>query len=409
MSASVPESPSVTARPLTGGLVYLLAGLAAIGALATNIILPSFPQMAADLGVSAKDLGLLLSSFFVAFAFGQLVVGPLSDRFGRAKLVIGGLAVFAAGSILCAVATTFPMMVTGRVIQAIGACTASVLARAIGRDLFEGAALGRALALTMIASAAAPGFSPLLGSLLVTLSHWRVTFVVVAAFSVALGIHYARRIGETHGADRRTPLAPLAVAKAYGHLLSDRRFLLPAVAVGVIIGGLYSFFAAAPSILMVELGLTALQLGLSFAFTVLIVFFAGFLAPRLADRWGGPAIALVGLLVALVGGVAMFVFAAAPTFATLTLAIMVFLFGVGLTNPLATAIALSPFGQQAGLASALLGFLQMAFAAIGAFCASSLPFAPAVSLGIVLTAGAVIGLIAFVPVWLRGPEVTPRP
>ncbi len=124
---------------------------------------------------------------------------------------------------------------------------------------------------------------------------------------------------------------------------------------------------------MVELGLTALQLGLSFAFTVLIVFFAGFLAPRLADRGGGHAIALVGLLVALVGGVAMFVFAAAPTFATLTLAIMVFLFGVGLTNPLATAIALSPFGQQAGLASALLGFLQMAFAAIGAFCASALP------------------------------------
>ncbi len=261
MAASATESPSVTERPLTGGLVSLLAGLAAIGALATNIILPSFPQMAADLGVSAKDLGLLLSSFFVAFAFGQLVVGPLSDRFGRAKLVLGGLAVFAAGSILCAVATTFPVMVTGRVIQAIGACTASVLARAIGRDLFEGAALGRALALTMIASAAAPGFSPLLGSLLVTLSHWRVTFVVVAAFSVALGIHYARRIGETHGADRRTPLAPLAVAKAYGHLLADRRFLLPAVAVGVIIGGLYSFFAAAPSILMVELGLTALQLG----------------------------------------------------------------------------------------------------------------------------------------------------
>src|SRR5438046_1817978 len=105
-------------RRLTGGMLFPLAGLAALGALATNIILPAFPRIGASLGVSSQELGLTLSSFFVAFAFGQLVAGPLSDLFGRKWLVLGGLAVFTAGSVLCAFADTLPFLIVGRVIQA---------------------------------------------------------------------------------------------------------------------------------------------------------------------------------------------------------------------------------------------------------------------------------------------------
>ncbi|WP_342235620.1 multidrug effflux MFS transporter [Inquilinus sp. OTU3971] len=404
MSAFSIANPAPAQRRLTGGTLFLLAGLAALGALATNIILPAFPRMAAELAISSAELGLLLSSFFVAFALGQLVVGPFSDRFGRKPIVLGGLAVFAAGSVVCAMADTLPVLVLGRVIQAVGACAASVLSRAIVRDLFEGEALGRALALTMIAGAAAPGFSPLLGSILAGLAGWRMTFVVVAAFGVALACHYLGRIGETHPADRRTPLAPSAVARAYGHLATDPRFLLPALAVSLVIGGLYSLFAAAPGVLMTELGLTAIQLGLSFAATVLIVFLSGFLAPRLAHRSGPRAVSMIGLLIALAGGVAMFAFAAVPTFMTYTMAIGLYLFGMGLINPLATAIALHPFGRQAGLASALLGFMQMGCAAIGASFASTLPFPPSVSLAVVLTAGSAFALLAFLPVALRQPR-----
>src|SRR5437763_11345138 len=273
-------------RRLTGGILFLVAGLAALGALATNIILPAFPQIGASLGVSSQELGLTLSSFFVAFAFGQLLVGPLSDRFGRKWLVQGGLAVFVAGSVLCAFADALAFLVFGRVIQALGACAASVLSRAIARDLFDGEALARALALTMIAVAAAPGFSPLLGSAFDGLFGWRVTFLVVAAFGVVLALHYETGTGETHPANRRAPLTASAVASAYGRLAVDPRFLLPAVSVSLVIGGLYTFFAAAPAILMNGLGLTAFELGSYFASTVFIVFAAGFLAPRLARRWG---------------------------------------------------------------------------------------------------------------------------
>lgn len=394
-------------RHLTGGILFLLAGLAALGALATNIILPAFPQIGASLGASSQELGLTLSSFFVAFAFGQLLVGPLSDRFGRKALVLGGLAVFVAGSVLCAFAETLSFLILGRVIQALGACAASVLSRAIARDLFDGEALARALALTMIAMAAAPGFSPLLGSALDGLFGWRITFLVVAASGVVLALHYSRRVGETHPADRRAALTASAVASAYGRLVVDPRFLLPGLSVSLVIGGLYTFFAAAPALLMNELGLTAFELGLYFASTVVIVFLAGFLAPRLARRWGQRTVGMIGLVIALAGGLSMFAVAANPTLMTFTAGIGLYLLGMGLINPLGTAITLQPFGQQAGLASALLGFLQMGCAAIGASLASVLPLQPHVSIAALLTTGSALALLVFLPVVLRQPRAEP--
>ena len=238
LAVALSMNPAPSELRLSGGILVLLAGLAALGALATNIILPAFPQIGAGLGVSSQELGLTLSSFFVAFAFGQLLVGPLSDRFGRKWLVLGGLAVFVAGSVLCALAGTLPVLILGRVIQAFGACAASVLSRAIARDLFDGEALARALALTMIAMAAAPGFSPLLGSALDSQFGWRITFLVVAGFGLALAQHYWTSAGETHLADRRASLTACAVASAYGRLAVDARFLLPAVSVSLVIGGL---------------------------------------------------------------------------------------------------------------------------------------------------------------------------
>jgi DHA1 family bicyclomycin/chloramphenicol resistance-like MFS transporter len=398
---------ALSSQRVTGGILFLLAGLAALGALATNIILPAFPQIGADLAISSPELGLLLSSFFIAFALGQLFVGPLADRFGRKPLVLGGLVVFAAGSAVCALAGDLSALVLGRIVQALGACAASVLARAIARDLFDGEALGRALALTMIAGAVAPGFSPLLGSILSGSFGWRVSFIVVAVFGLALAWHYLAGVGETHAVERRTPLAFSSVATTYRDLAADQRFLLPALSVSLVIGGLYSFFAAAPGVLMTTLGLSALQLGLSFAATVMIVFAAGFLAPRLARRHGQQTIGLLGLVVGLAGGLAMFGFAALPSFTTFTMAIALYLFGMGLINPLGTAIALHPFGRQAGSASSLLGFLQMSCAAIGAYVASALPFSPPASLAVVLIVAAVSAIAAFLPVFLRRSRTEP--
>ncbi|QJW56443.1 Bicyclomycin resistance protein [Serratia plymuthica] len=243
--------------------------------------------MSIDLGVSIQDLGATLSSFFAAFALGQLFVGPLSDRFGRRPLVLLGLMVFVLGSIVCA-AATLPQLIVGRVIQALGACATSVLSRAIARDMFVGHVLARTLSLVMVAMAAAPGFSPLLGGALDTLLGWRLNFVVVAALALIVSITYVAKLGESHAPDKRSPLSVSAVARGYVGLLLDKRFIVPAFSAGLIMASLYAFFALGSTILMVNFQLSTLPLGLFFAATVFVVFAGGLLASRLAKRWGAP-------------------------------------------------------------------------------------------------------------------------
>src|SRR5712671_250459 len=244
--------------------IAVLAALAATGTLATNILLPSLPQMAVSLNVSTAAVTSAITVFLAVFAVGQLVVGPVSDRFGRRWPVLIGFAVFFAGSVWCGLATDLPGLLAGRVVQAVGACATSVLSRAIARDLFTGAALARAMALIMIAMAAAPGFSPLLGGALDRTFGWRSEFVFVGIFAGLGAVAYGSVLGETHHATR-TPLDPLAIAKNYFGLIADRRFLVPAATVSLIMGGLFAMFSAAPRVLIEAMRFTPIQLGLFFA------------------------------------------------------------------------------------------------------------------------------------------------
>src|ERR1700759_3518992 len=182
--------------------IAVLAALAATGTLATNILLPSLPQMAASLNVSSAAVTSAITIFLAVFALGQLVVGPVSDRYGRRWPVLIGFAVFLAGSVWCGLATDLPGLLVGRVIQAAGACATSVLSRAIARDMFSGAALARAMALIMIAMAAAPGFSPLLGGALEHFFGWRSGFVFVGLFAALGATAFAGVLGETHRSTR---------------------------------------------------------------------------------------------------------------------------------------------------------------------------------------------------------------
>jgi DHA1 family bicyclomycin/chloramphenicol resistance-like MFS transporter len=382
--------------PSTAVQIAVLALLAATGTLATNILLPSLPQMAVSLKVSTAAVTSAITVFLAVFAVGQLVVGPISDRFGRRWPVLAGFAVFFAGSIWCALATDLPGLLTGRVIQAAGACATSVLSRAIARDMFSGAALGRAMALIMIAMAAAPGFSPLLGGALDHVFGWRSEFVLVAGFAALGAVAYVTVFGETHRSTR-IPLNPLAIAKNYAGLIADRRFVVPAATVSLIMGGLFAMFSAAPRVLIETLKFSPIQLGLFFAGTVLIVFAAGMLATRLAPRYGLDRSIRGGLLIAALGSIAILAVSRfSPSFPSFLGAMSVFLLGMGIVNPLGTAQALSPFGEKAGAASALLGFWQMMNAAIGVWLAATVSHEAMFALGVVLTvfSFAAVGLYA---------------
>jgi DHA1 family bicyclomycin/chloramphenicol resistance-like MFS transporter len=285
-----------------------------------------------------------------------------------------------------------PSLLVGRVIQAVGACATSVLSRAIARDMFSGPALAHAMALIMIAMAAAPGFSPLLGGALDHYFGWRSEFALVAVFAGLGALAYGTVFGETHHATR-TPLDPLAIAKSYLGLIADRRFVVPAATVSLIMGGLFSVFSSAPRILIEAMRFTPIQLGLFFAGTVLIVFAAGMLATRLAPRYGLDRSIRGGLLVAATGSIAMLMVSLySPSFLPFLGAMSVFLLGMGIVNPLGTAQALSPFGDKAGVASALVGFWQMMTAAIGVWLAATISHGALFALGVVLTAFSLVAV-----------------
>jgi len=226
----------------------------------------------------------------------------------------------------------------------------------------------------------------------------RSIFRLVALAGIATAFHYLTGAGETLPQDRRRTARPSAIAGTYAGLAADERFIFPALAVGLVIGCLYSFFGAAPAILMNQMGFSATELSVFFAATVLVVFGSGLLTSRLARRWGAPRVGMTGIVIAASGGLWLLLQAGSTTPAPFMAAVTLFLAGMGLINPIATSIALQPFGDRAGVASALLGFLQIMFAALGTALIGALPAGPGAAFAWVVFGGTALAAAAFFPV-----------
>jgi DHA1 family bicyclomycin/chloramphenicol resistance-like MFS transporter len=372
----------------------VICAFAATGILATNIFLPSLPAIAADLRVSSAAVTSTISVFLAIVAVGQLIVGPLSDRVGRQMPILIGLCIFVLGTIWCTFAGDLLGLLIGRSIQACGACTMAVLSRAIARDLFDGQDLAKVMASITIATAAAPGFSPLVGSALDHFFGWRSEFAFVAIVAICAGAAYVMFIGETKAAGDSS-LHPLKIAGSYLRLIRDARFAAPARTASLLMAGVFAVFSGAPRVLLEGFGLLPITLGLLFAAIVFLVFGAGMLAPRLSARFGPSHATLFGLGLAVVGAVALLVavLVAKHSLVPFLVTASIFLFGVGIASPLSSAAALSPFANKAGLAAALFGFSQMAGAACGASLAAILSSDPAIGLGTVLALTSLVALI----------------
>ncbi|MEQ9527164.1 MAG: multidrug effflux MFS transporter [Parvibaculaceae bacterium] len=351
--------------PGTAVFTVFLASLTAVGPLSTDMYLPSLPAIAAEFGADTGATQLTLSTHLIGFAGSQLFYGPLSDRFGRRPVLIGGFLLYIAGSVVSLFVMSIEQLILARLLQAVGGGASVVLARAIVRDLFEGAEAGQMLAKMAAIMGLVPALAPMLGGVVQDLYGWKANFIAMALFGVVLLGIVATSLGETLPPARRQSAAPIAILRNYRRLLADMRFLKYLAVACVCFSGLFAFISGSSFVLQGRYGLSPVVYGLCFG-AMAGGYVAGSLSgSRLVRRFGidgtlragGFAAALGGLL--MLGGLMSSVSALA-----IVMPIVIYGFAVGLTMPQAMAGALTPFPEMAGTASSLLGFLQAMAGAI---------------------------------------------
>ncbi len=350
--------------------LYVLMIVAPASQIGTTLYLASLPAIASDLHVSLGVIQLTITVYTMAFAASQLVLGAVADRYGRRRVLLAGLALYTLCSVLCAVAPSIQWLMPARIAQAIGACAGLVVVRAVIRDSRTGANAVKAMALLSMALSAGPAFAPLLGSQVELLLGWRANFALIAAISlVSLVLSYLT-VGETFRAD------PLARGPFRGYLLVLRsgRFMAFAISSGLIAGAFYMFLTGSPAVYLRVLHMPVALFGFIPMFWGIASMIGSWVATRLGNRFDGEAIGLAGMLVSAASFLAMvgFTLAGVGNLATLTIPLFIAGLGTGISLPNAANQAM--FSIPAGIAgagSAMIGFMQMAWATLGSLAMAS--------------------------------------
>lgn len=387
--AGGPEHP----LQLRGALLLTLAAVSAFGPMSLDLYLPAFPSIAGSLGVSTGDVQLTFAACLLGLGAGQLVYGPLSDRYGRRPPLIAGLVLYVVAALLCAVAPNLTALTAARLLMGLGGCAGLVIARAIVRDCFSGVALARSFSVITSVSMLAPLVAPALGALVLRLGSWRVMFGVIAAFGLAC-LLASLALPETHPSHDRTEHGVVDSVRGYLRLLVTRAFVLPAGIAALASATLLAYISSSSVVFMGSYDVPPAGFALVFALLA-CCFIAGLrLNMRLVQRHPVHVLLRVYLLGETVALVVVVAFLAAHAPLVAVLAVLgVVKACLGGTLPNATAEAMQPFARNAGSASALLGTLQFGLAGVVTSTLAWLAFPPALEMGGTMLALAVVAAV----------------
>jgi DHA1 family bicyclomycin/chloramphenicol resistance-like MFS transporter len=352
-------------RANTFALTALLAALTGIGPLSTDMYLPSLPDIANRLDATTAQTQLTISAYLVGFAIGQLLYGPASDRFGRKPVLMAGLLIYCAASLLCGFASSIEMLMLARALQAVGACSGIVLARAIVRDLYSGARAGRELSLMGMVMALAPVLAPVAGGVLQTLFGWRANFVVLTASGLLIVLAMWLLLPET--LQRRSPALNLTgMLRSFGGFLCDGNFLAHTGLVVFVFAGLFAWISGSSFVLQNIYGQSAFDFGLAFAIGSVGYMGGSALAAKFVGRYGIGTVSGFGAGAAAAGGLLMAGAVALGIRSGFALVLPMALYLAGMGGVLGQAIAgaMQPYHDRAGAASSLLGFIQQSLSAV---------------------------------------------
>ncbi|WP_309238483.1 multidrug effflux MFS transporter [Actinoplanes aureus] len=377
-------------------IVLVLGFLTALGPLTIDMYLPALPTITTDLHTSAAAVQLTLTGTLVGLAFGQLLIGPLSDAVGRRLPLLAGVAVHVLASILCVFAPDLAMLGTLRVLQGLGAAAAAVVAMAMVRDLFDGFAAARLFSRLMLVVGVAPILAPTVGGLVLGWTSWRGVFVVLAAAGAAIMVAAALVLPETLPATGRRSGGVRGTVRDYGRLFTDRVYVGLVLVAGLAMAALFAYVSGSSYVFQDEYGMSEQQFALVFAGGAVGLIGATQFNVRLLRRWT-PQQILGGSLLAGVGfGVVLLLLAATETggLAGVLIPLWLVLTMVGLAMPNAPALALSRHGEAAGTAAALLGAIQFGVGAVAAPLVGMLGVG-AVAMAIVVFGGMLAATLVF--------------
>jgi MFS transporter, DHA1 family, multidrug resistance protein len=377
--ASLELNMSLAARAPFGVWICALALLTAIAPLATDMYLPALPDVAAELGATASNVQLTLTGFLVGLAAGQLVIGPLSDAWGRRRLLLAGTAGCLAASVACVVAPTVGVLVVARFLQGFGGAAGIVLSRAMVVDRTTGNGAVRLFSLMMAINGIAPVVAPLLGSGLLGVGSWRGIFVALSALTLVMAVGAFVAVPETLPPERRVRGGLRATGHDVRSALKRPRYLGFALAFGFAFATMFTYISGSPFVLQDTLGLSSGTYAIAFGTNAAGLITASIVNGQLAGRVDPQRVlaiattALVLLSIALLG-----IVLAGPSLWPVLVVLFLALTSLGFIMGNATALASREVRDIAGTGSALLGALQFALGAIVSPLVGSSPLVMAV-------------------------------
>ena len=352
-------------RPGTFALTALLAALNAIGPLSMDMYLPSLPDIAQQLGASTAQVQLTISSYLIGFAIGQILYGPVSDRYGRKSVLLAALALYCVATVACTLSTSVEMLYAGRAVQALGASGSLVITRAIVRDLYSGARAGRELSLISSVMALGPVLAPVVGGALQVAFGWRSSFVALALIGVGCAAVVWALLPETMHRRVTEPFSVSSMLKSYGIVARNSAFLAYLGLATFSYAGLFAWISAASFVLQSVYHLSPFNFGVVFGLGAVGYMSGTAAAARLVVRIGLDRTMGLGACLLTLGGLGAVASVALGLSSALTLVVpvAVYVAGLGMVLPQGIAGALTPFPERAGAASALFGFIQQGGAA----------------------------------------------
>jgi DHA1 family bicyclomycin/chloramphenicol resistance-like MFS transporter len=394
----VPSAPEAAAGGSRSRLrtIVVLGMLSTFGPISLDLYLPALPSLAVDLATTTSAAQLSITACLLGLATGQLVAGPLSDRYGRRRPLVIGLAMYLLASAACAFAPSIEVLLVLRLVQGLSGAAGLVVSRAVARDLYSGRALVIVFSRLILVSGLAPVLAPVIGGQLSAIMTWRGIFGVLAAFGVVLLLAGGFGLGETLPAARRTTGGLTTTLRGFRRLLRDRLFVAVVAAAGLAGASMFAYIAGATFVLQRLYGLSPQGFSFAFGANALGIMGLGQLGGRLAHRWTPHRVLALGLVINLVGALSLLttvLLGLALPFVLGSLFVMVA--AIGMILPTSTALALADYPDQAGAASSLLGLGQYVAGALVAPLVGIAGEDTAVPLGVVAASCSVLASLVF--------------